>query len=81
MTTNPRIEIKTKGGKSEVYVNGQFVPGVGKIEFEHSPLSTPTLKLSFPAINLTWDMENVQPELPEALRLWYVPRYQSESSD
>ena len=30
--STPRIEIKTTGAKSKVYINGQYVPGVGKIE-------------------------------------------------
>ena len=72
--THPHIEIKTTGAISQVYINGQCVPGVGKIEFEHKPATVPVLKLSFPAIDLTWDMLNVKPELPEGLRFWYEPR-------
>ena len=79
--THPHIEIKTTGAKSEVYINGQYVPGVGNIEFNHKPLEAPVLKLSFPAIDLTWDMVNVQPELPKGFNLWYVPRYSSSFSD
>jgi hypothetical protein len=79
--THPHIEIKTTGARSEVFINGQYVPGVGNIEFKHSPLETPVLKLSFPAIDLTWDMTNVLPELPKALSFWYVPRYNSSSAD
>ncbi|MBQ4512246.1 MAG: hypothetical protein II969_04585 [Anaerolineaceae bacterium] len=75
----PHIEIKTTGARSQVFFNGEKVPGVSTIEFEHKPGTVPILKLSFPALDLTWDMLGIKPELPEILGFYYQSRSESSS--
>jgi len=66
----PRIEVKTKGLNSRVYVNGQELHGVRTVHFTHEAGKLPVMSVDYVAADLYLDGEFV-PTLPHPFDKWY----------
>lgn len=72
----PHIEIKQRGMKTEVFINGNKVDGVRKVGFEHDCSHKPVLHLELLATDMAVDCMRV-PELPDVSKPFYVLRSES----
>ena len=70
----PHIEIKQKGIETEIFIDGQKVHGVRKLKFEYEHTNkAPVLQMEFLATDMKIDGVMI-PDLPEALKPFYVER-------
>ena len=76
----PRIEISTKGMRSEVSIDGHKLDKVRSVRFEHDAGTLPVLSIDFVAADLYLDGEFV-PALPEPFGNWYTEKAPSETGE
>lgn len=73
----PHIEIKTKGCKTEVFVDGEKMHGVRKVSFGHQAGIAPILHIDLIATDMEVDAYTI-PALPEIFQPFYEEKKPSE---
>lgn len=76
----PRIEVKTSGVNSEVFIDGAKIEKVRAIHFTHTPGEFPMISLDFVASDLYLDGQFV-PALPKPFEQWYKEKTPPEMGE
>lgn len=76
----PRIEVKTSGVNSEVFIDGAKIEKVRAIYFTHTPGKLPMMSLDFAAADLYLDGQFV-PALPKPFDNWYKAKTPPEMGE
>lgn len=76
----PKIEIKTKGCKAEIAVDGKVVPGVRGYTLSHQAGEIPKLTLDLPGYDLYLDGSDFIPCIPEVFQHFYELKNPSDKT-
>lgn len=69
-----KVQITSDGMYGAVYIDGQHISGISKVEYVHKACNIPELKLTILADELTIEGADVVPDLPDIYKPFYVPR-------
>lgn len=76
----PKIEVKTKGIETKIFIDGQEMKKVRAIHFTHEAREIPVLSLEFVGADLYLDGEFV-PALPAPFENWYKAKTPPEMGE
>lgn len=69
----PRIEIRTNGAITRVFIDGKEMHGIESCRFEYDSKSAPCLEIKFVGADVSINGQSAL-ELPEELRRYFVKR-------
>ena len=70
----PHIEIRTRGTRTHIFIDGKELNGVRKVSFTQDASEAsgiPILQLQLDASDMTLNVKRI-PELPDVFKSWYV---------
>lgn len=76
----PKIEIKTKGAQTDIIIDGQKLPGVRSVKFEHNLGYVPIITVDIAGADFYIDGQFV-PALPKPFEKWYKAKTPSEMGE
>lgn len=76
----PKIEIRTNGVTSDVFIDGAKINNVRAVRFSHNGGDIPLMSLEFVAADLYLDGEFV-PALPKPFDKWYKAKTPPEMGE